>query len=177
MALPSTGTISLNDVRNELNLSGSISLGSAAVRSLAGIASGAISLADLRGKSARIIRTLTSGSPSGTTIFRGWDSGLIVTSVNSGYSTYGSIDNRFFQDGREATSIFSRSNQASTLYVYLMGTQAPSWTKIVFNGTQYNISWTAVADKSGNTYIQGQATISGVYTSLAPGNSRTVEFV
>ena len=51
MALPSTGAISLLDVRNELGKTGAISLGDSAVRALAGKTSGAISLGDLRGKS------------------------------------------------------------------------------------------------------------------------------
>ena len=51
MALPSTGSISMSQVRTELGLSGAISLNLAAVRTLAGKASGAISMSDLRGKS------------------------------------------------------------------------------------------------------------------------------
>ena len=51
MALPSTGAISLLDVRNELGKTGAISLGDSAVRTLAGRTSGAISMSDLRGKS------------------------------------------------------------------------------------------------------------------------------
>ena len=54
MALPSTGAISLLDVRNELGKTGAISLGDSAVRALAGRTSGAISLGDLRGKSSKI---------------------------------------------------------------------------------------------------------------------------
>lgn len=53
MALP-TGTISLSQVNVELGLSGTatVSLNDVDVRDLAGVASGAISLDDLRGKSA-----------------------------------------------------------------------------------------------------------------------------
>lgn len=51
MALPSTGAISLLNVRTELGKTGAISLGDSAVRTLAGRTSGAISLGDLRGKS------------------------------------------------------------------------------------------------------------------------------
>lgn len=52
MALPTSGPISLAQVRTELSLSGAISLGQAEVRNLAGVASGAISMANLHGKSA-----------------------------------------------------------------------------------------------------------------------------
>lgn len=62
MALPSTGSISMSQVRTELGLSGTISLGQSQVRALAGKSSGLISLADLRGKSALIYSgTLTIG--------------------------------------------------------------------------------------------------------------------
>lgn len=52
MALPSTGPISMSQVRTELGLSGAISLGQAEVRALAGRLSGSISMSHLRGKSA-----------------------------------------------------------------------------------------------------------------------------
>ena len=51
MALPSSGPISLKQVRDELKLSGSISLGQQEVRNLAGISIGAISMNDLKVKS------------------------------------------------------------------------------------------------------------------------------
>ena len=56
MALPTT-TISMSQVNTELGLSSTatISLNDAAVRSLAGVASGAISMDNLRGKSAATI--------------------------------------------------------------------------------------------------------------------------
>lgn len=60
MALPSTGPISMSQVRTELGLSGSISLGQAAVRELAGRPSGSISMSHLRGKSAYTPMTLSN---------------------------------------------------------------------------------------------------------------------
>jgi hypothetical protein len=63
MALPTTGPISLANVNVELGRSSTatISLNETAVRNLAGISSGAISMADLRGKSAVTI-TLSNQS-------------------------------------------------------------------------------------------------------------------
>lgn len=54
MALPSTGAISMNDVRTELGKTGTISLNDSNVRNLAGKTSGTISMGDLRGKSSKI---------------------------------------------------------------------------------------------------------------------------
>ena len=51
MPIPSSGTISMADIRTELGTSGSISLGDTAVRDLAGVASGSISLGDFYGAS------------------------------------------------------------------------------------------------------------------------------
>ena len=50
MALPSSGAISMSQVRKELGASGAISLGSSSVRNLAGRPSGSISMSQLRGK-------------------------------------------------------------------------------------------------------------------------------
>lgn len=52
MTLQSSGAISLLDIRNELGLSGMISLGDSIVRTLLGKPSGVISLSDAYGKSA-----------------------------------------------------------------------------------------------------------------------------
>lgn len=67
MALPSTGPISLANVNVELGLSSTtaISLNQTNVRTLAGVASGTISMADLRGKSAV---TVTFSPDGGTTV-------------------------------------------------------------------------------------------------------------
>ena len=57
MALPSSGPISMSQIREELKSSGPISLGSSEVRNLAGKTSGTIKMSDLRGKSAEIVYT------------------------------------------------------------------------------------------------------------------------
>ncbi|MGH0003174.1 hypothetical protein ACQU0X_24150 [Pseudovibrio ascidiaceicola] len=50
MTLPNSGKISLSQVRTELGATGKVSLGSSAVRDLAGVSSGKISMSDLHGK-------------------------------------------------------------------------------------------------------------------------------
>ena len=52
MTLPTTGPLSLSQVRTELSLSGSVSLGATKIRELSGATSGPSSLSQLRGKSA-----------------------------------------------------------------------------------------------------------------------------
>lgn len=69
MALP-TGTISMSQVNTELGRSSTatISLGETAVRTLAGVASGAISMNNLRGKS-NVTFTPAGGASSGEAVY------------------------------------------------------------------------------------------------------------
>ena len=102
MALPSTGAISLLDVRNELGKTGAISLGDSAVRTLAGRTSGAISMSDLRGKSS-YTHQLTIGTDSRpTAVYYGYGrdvnafgglnpdniNGIKITELYSEYYSY-----------------------------------------------------------------------------------------
>ena len=50
MALPSSGTITMDMIRKELKKTGAISLGSSECRKLAGVSSGAIKMSDFYGK-------------------------------------------------------------------------------------------------------------------------------
>lgn len=87
MALPSSGPISLANVRSELGLSGAISLGQSNVRSLAGLASGAIAMSALRGKSAAPV---VPGIGSFSLYASNYTSDSVL---NTGYSSgyYGSV--------------------------------------------------------------------------------------
>ncbi|UOX40303.1 hypothetical protein [Vibrio phage PhiImVa-1] len=84
MALPSTGSISLAQVNEELGKGSSttISLGDAAVRELAGRATGAISMSDLRGKSAYITMTVGVADVYGF-IIAGYSDGLNSATIGS----------------------------------------------------------------------------------------------
>jgi hypothetical protein len=66
MALPASGAISLNQVNVELGNAGtaSINMGSAAVRGLFGVASGAISMSNGYGKSSQFAFTISSNQVS-----------------------------------------------------------------------------------------------------------------
>lgn len=94
MTLPASGQISMSQVNTELGYSSSaaITLNNAAVRTLAGIASGAISLNDLHGKtyiypipSGLIIMSADGSTPSGWTRFSGAD-GYFICGAGNSYS-------------------------------------------------------------------------------------------
>jgi len=74
-----TGTISINDVRNELGISGTTSLNDSDVRGLAGKSSGQISMNDLRGKTKTLLVAFSYNTISNTwTGNSGTSSGLQI---------------------------------------------------------------------------------------------------
>lgn len=91
MALPSSGAISLNQVNVELGNSGtaSINMGSAAVRTLFGVASGAISMSNGYGKSNQFAFTISANQTNANlrtlAVNAGWDqSSKVVATIGSG---------------------------------------------------------------------------------------------
>ena len=120
MALPSTGAISLLDVRNELGKTGAISLGDSAVRTLAGRTSGAISLGDLRGKSSKIKHQIDW--ICGEFDYR-VQAGPTITSIGGGYG-YGkdfdhvlSLDSKYMLKRR--ATVYSKSSEFN-LYIQII---------------------------------------------------------
>lgn len=143
MALPSTGSISMDQVRTELGLSGAISLNLAAVRTLAGKASGAISMSDLRGKSNSVlalartasIYTRRVGNANGQALM---GTGLLVSSVKfSDGSTGSSFNNVVFSGGGSTyrvTDLIIRN-----VYAAIIETTA---TIVSTSGKSVRVKWT-----------------------------------
>lgn len=73
MALPASGAISLSQVNVELGKASTavISMNDSDVRSLAGVASGGISMSNLHGKSSVVPPTITRGTHSGAYSYSG----------------------------------------------------------------------------------------------------------
>lgn len=89
MTLPSSGPITMAMIAAELNISASgLSLNDSRVRALAGKTSGAISFADLRGKTSLIIR-LVSSSPSANG--PGGTTAVIIVEIGNGFTTSGAV--------------------------------------------------------------------------------------
>ena len=150
MALPSTGSISMSQVRTELGLSDAISLNLAAVRSLAGKASGAISMSDLRGKSNSVldpartagIYTIRIGTASGQAVMV---EGLQVSSVKfSDGSTGASFNNVVFAGGGSTYGVTGLI--VCTLDKAVIETTA---TIVSTSGKSVRVKWTG----STGTYI------------------------
>jgi hypothetical protein len=131
MALPSSGSISMYQVRQELGESGSISLGQSSVRSLAGRSSGSISLGDLRGKS-------------------NWDGSL--SSLNSQYSDGQQdsdipvIEVAFLPDGR----IRIRGRYSETF--------DGRWDGSIADSSNTEIKFVLTSDMSGGNFVSISAT-------------------
>ncbi len=133
MALPSSGQISLHDVRTELGLSGQISLTDSAVRSLFAIASGQISLHDGYGKSylqaAISSRTVNGGSIAGYQLTSG--GAINVADISSGGSFNGVGTWKLSGNGSDFqvfASISSGSGVAGPLGTWVSLGSTQSWT-------------------------------------------------
>lgn len=126
MTLPTSGALSIGDVAAELGIGLPLELGDSRVRALAGVASGAISLSDLYGKSA-------SGTGGG-----GTGGGGTGTSTDFTASLADASDTA--QGNYTASSGY---NAPVNLYMDVAGGQAPysfAWSKLSGSGTITNVN-------------------------------------
>jgi hypothetical protein len=152
MTLQSSGLISLGDVRTELAASGTIGLGDSNVRTLAGVASGAIGLSNLYGKT-RVVpvggmirfQLYSNNNLCGAHISIGANGALSATTNYWGYNSGG-----------------TKSNPTVTFVRYTNFT-SPSWS--------YYTGWVAGTNIGAGTYtIRAYNTANG----SGGGNSRTL---
>lgn len=90
MALPSSGTITMGQIREELKQTGAISLGSTECRNLAGVSSGAIKMSDFYGKSSAT-KKMFKINASENYIYVDGKKNVILGYYNSGSKLVGEI--------------------------------------------------------------------------------------
>lgn len=156
MALPTSGPISLAQVRTELSLSGAISLGQAEVRNLAGVASGAISMSNLYGKSASThVMTVGAWTVNGVN-FRGYDLPQGERGVLTGIPAMSAVS--------------SSTRNVNSLYVWASGQRAS--VRVDFPGLGAVTVPLAYDSRFG--WSTGNATLSGIYNFLNARVGQTI---
>ncbi len=178
MTLQSSGPISLGNVAVELGRTSTTttSLGEAAVRTLAGVASGPISLSNLYGKSNESFWYATFGS----TVVN-----FLILGTDSSGNIYASATSAVFKWDRDGALIWARNVSGPFINggwidasgnVYLAGAYYSSnyygwlakldtsgtlqWQRSL-NGSGQEIWYNAAVDASGNVYVAGYSTSSG----------------
>lgn len=145
MTLPASGVISMSDVNVELGLSSTatISLNDTAVRTLAGVASGAISLDSLHGKSnyaASLPTTMTGGEFAISTADA---SATLAVNAAGGWTLTGGGSGTWLTGGGSGSNYDVRLSQTSSSGNAIGGTLA-TWLNLASNRT-----WTLVENRNG----------------------------
>jgi hypothetical protein len=147
MSLPSTGTISLSQVNVELGRSATaqISMNETAVRTLAGVASGAIGMSNLRGKANAFAFTISSNQTNAN---------LRTLAVNAGWNQSTAVQATI------ASGVIVSAN-ATGSYALTINGSFPGGVTLVNNGT--------IAGRGGNGGQGGSmiANAPGVTAGLA----------
>lgn len=148
MTLPSTGSISLNQVNTELSRTATqnISLGESAVRSLAGVTSGAISMSNLRGKA-----YLTFSPTPGSYVYSGQVTAMVTVTSNKtaswSYTKTGANVSASFTNGYNGTSVQLRVDAVLVGETYSPRVATVALSAVV-DGTTYN--WSIQLSAEGN---------------------------
>lgn len=150
MALPASGTISLANVNVELGLSSTatISLNQANVRSLAGIASGTISMSDLLGKS-NVTFTPAGGDSVGTavTLYEYGAGGTVSITISCTVSASWS----YTRSGSVGFPTTGSTTATSVTFGIINNTTTPRSTTWAVSATAGGITkyWTVAIDNDG----------------------------
>ncbi|MCZ8322109.1 MAG: hypothetical protein O9296_11080 [Novosphingobium sp.] len=178
MTLQSSGPISLGNVALELGRTSTTttSLGESAVRTLAGVASGPISLSNLYGKSNESFWYATFGSTVVNFQILGTDSsGNIYASTTSAVFKWSrdgalmwaqNISGPFINGGWVDTSgnvYLAGAFYSSNYYAWLakLDTSGTLQWQRSLNGSGQELWYNAAVDSSGNVYVAGYSTSSG----------------
>ena len=178
MTLQTSGPISLGNVAVELGRTSTTttSLGEAAVRTLAGVASGPVSLSNLYGKSNESFWYATFGS----TVVN-----FLVLGTDSSGNIYASATSAVFKWDRDGALIWARNVSGPFINggwidasgnIYLAGAYYSSnyygwlakldtsgtlqWQRSL-NGSGQELWYNAAVDASGSVYVAGYSTSSG----------------
>lgn len=151
MTLPVSGAISFNNINVELGVSGTTqaSLGQSSYRTLAGVASGTISMSNFYGKSNQFAFTISSNQTNANlaslATAAGWNgSSKVVATIASG--------------------VYISSNSTGTPALTVNGS-FPGGVELINNG--YIIGRGGNGGAGGSTYI-----VCGFYIANSPGKSR-----
>lgn len=173
MTLPSGGPISMSQVNTELGRSSTatVSLNESAVRGLAGIGSGSLSMWHLLGKSAYLDQlTLTNGYGLNT-------DGYSYFEDYYGFSTswFGSLSKlNFVPKGINITGIYTTS-YGYTYFSLAAATSNAGWTTMKIGSESYNRASASFYSGSGYSYWYWTTT-SSVLQSTPTGNAITIQW-
>jgi hypothetical protein len=150
MTLPTTGPISLANVNVELGLSSTatISLNQTNVRTLAGIASGTISMSDLRGKT-NVTFTPAGGNSAGTAValYQNGAGGTVSITISCTVSASWS----YTRSGTFGSPTTGSTTATSVTFSLLNNDVTPRSTTWTVNATAGGITkyWTVTIDNYG----------------------------
>ena len=168
MALQTSGAISLNQIHIEAGgTSGTtVSLNDSDIRSLGGVASGAIDFADFYGASAQAFSTTTIGITEGDDLYQ---SGLyygyrshngtgVIDTTTTGVTISGKSHTLYAAFRRQNASNYTPTSGSSSFWMYFInasdGTVAPvdffSDIDIIFDGNTINLT-----QSQANSYTSG----------------------
>ena len=178
MTLQSTGAISLGNVATELGRAAgtTTSLGEAAVRNLAGVASGPISMSSLYGKSnesfwhaslgTSVFNYRMLGTDSSGNIYACASSVVLKWSRDGALLWAKTVSGPFFSGGCVDASgnvYLAGGYYSSNYYAYLLKLDTSGtlqWQRSL-NGSAQEYWYNAAVDASGNVYVVGYTNSSG----------------